>query len=197
MQERHREYYVALAEEAAVQLIGKEQAQWLRRLEEEHENLRAALNWSLVAVKPEGGLRLCAALHRFWATKGYLSEGRDWCARFLGKAEGEVLTRERANALNTAGVLAQLQADYTDAHRQHEESLAIRRQLGDRSGIAGSLNNLANVLALQGEYASARKLYEESLAIRRQLGDRNGMAVSLDNLGAVANDQRDLCLPGR
>ena len=191
VRERHREYYLALAEEAQAKLIGAEQTEWLQHLEDEHENLRAALNWSLVVAGSDGGLRLCGALQRFWATRGHLSEGRGWCARFLGRAEGEVRTPARAKALNTAGVLAQLQADYPVASTQHEEGLAIRRQLGDQSGIAASLNNLANVFAQRADYSSAKTLYEESLAIRRQLGDRSGIAASLDNLGAVAHAQGD------
>jgi len=189
--ERHRECYLALAEEAQAKLMGAEQTEWLQQLEDEHENLRAALNWSLVVAEARGGLRLCGALQRFWATRGHLTEGRGWCARFLGRAAGEVGTLERAKALNAAGVLAQMQADYPAARTQYEESLAIRRRLGDRSGIAGSLNNLANVCALQSDHSSARTLYEESIAIRRQLGDRSGIAVSLDNLGAVAHFQGD------
>jgi predicted ATPase/DNA-binding winged helix-turn-helix (wHTH) protein len=192
VRERHRERYLALAEEAQVKLMGAEQAKWLQQLEDEHDNLRAALNWSVVLAGSDGGLRLCGALVRFWATRGHLTEGRGWCARFLGRAEGEAGTSERAKALNAAGVLAQRQGDCADARARYEESLAIRRQLGDRSGIAGSLNNLANVSALEADYSSARTLYEESLAIRRQLGDRNGIAVALDNLGAVADEQGDL-----
>jgi non-specific serine/threonine protein kinase len=192
VRDRHLGYYLARAEEAQAKLMGSEQTEWLQYLEDEHENLREALNWSLVVTGSGGGLRLCGALQRLWATHGHLSEGRGWCTRFLGTAEGKVRTPERAKALNTAGVLAQLQADYPVARTQHEESLAIRRELSDRSGIASSLNNLANVFTLQGDYSSARTLYEESLGIRRQLGDRSGIAVTLDNLGAVAHFQGDL-----
>ena len=69
--------------------------------------------------------------------------------------------------------------------------MAIRRELGDRRGIARSLNNLGNVAHEQGDFASARTLYEESLAIRRELGDRRGIANSLNNLGNVAYEQDD------
>lgn len=191
VRERHRDFYLALAEEAQANLTGAEQTEWVKQLEDEHENLRAALNFSLVEGHAQRGLRLCGALWRWWAIRGHLSEGRGWCARFLGMTEGEDRTLERANALNAAGVLAQIQADLPVARKQHEESLAIRRHLGDRSGIAGSLNNLANVFALQADYSTARTLYEESVAIRRELGDRTGMAVSLDNLGTVADQQGD------
>jgi predicted ATPase/class 3 adenylate cyclase len=189
--ERHRDYFLALAEEAAPKLDGPEQTERLRRLEEEHENLRAGLEWSLVEAGSGGGLRLCGALQRFWWTRGHLTEGREWCARALGKAGVEERTPERAKALNAAGVLAYYQGDYPAARGRHEESLAIKRELGDRSGVAASLLNLGNVAHGQGDFASARALLEESLAIRRELGDRRGIAWSLNNLGNVTLDQGD------
>jgi non-specific serine/threonine protein kinase len=188
---RHRDYYLALAEKAAPQLRGAEQAVWLRRLEEEHENLRASLEWSLVEAGPQEGLRLCGALQRFWWTRGHFTEGRQWCTRALCKAGAEERTRERANALNAAGVLAYFQGDYPAARALYEESLAIRRELGDRSGMAGSLGNLGNVALEQGDYRAARALQEQSLAIKRELGDRTGMSISLSDLGEVALYQGD------
>jgi len=188
---RHRDYYLALAEEADPKLRSAEQAEWLRRLEEEHENLRAGLEWSLVEAGSKGGLRLCGALQRFWWTRGHFSEGRQWCTRVLCKDGAEARTRERAYALNAAGVLSFDQADYPAARALHEESLAIRRELGDRSGIAASLNNLGSVVHNQGDYPAARALHEEGLAIRRELGDRSGIASALNNLGNVAVNQGD------
>jgi predicted ATPase/class 3 adenylate cyclase len=188
---RHRDYYLALAEEADPKLRGAEQAGWLRRLEEEHENLRVGLAWSLAEGEPRGGLRLCGALQRFWGTRGHFSEGRQWCTRVLGKAGAEERTRERAYVLNAAGVLANLQGDYPAARALHEQSVAIRRVVGDRFGMAGSLGNLGIVALNQGDYPAARALYEESLAIVRELGDRSGIAKSLCNLGNVAQEQGD------
>src|SRR6266851_7866781 len=188
---RHRDYYLALAEEADPKLKGAEQAEWLRRLEEEHDNLRAGLEWSLAEVETGGGLRLCGALQRFWWTHGHLTEGRQWCTRVLCKAGAEERTRERAYVLNAAGVLSYRQGDYPAARALQEQSLAIRRELGDRSGIAGSLGNLGNVALNQGDYPAARALHEESLAISRELGNRHSIALSLSNVGHVALDQGD------
>ncbi len=210
---RHRDYYLSLAEEADPKLRGAEQAEWLRRLEDEHENLRAGLEWSLAEAGSKGGLRLCGALQRFWWTRGHLTEGRRWCTRVLCKDGAEARTRERAYALNAAGVLSirreqgdrsgiaaslnnlgsvvHNQGDYPAARALHEEGLAIRRELGDRSGIASALNNLGNVAVNQGDYPGAMALYEESLAICRELGNQFGIAASLENLGNVALDQGD------
>ena len=191
VRERHVDCFVALAEEAEPKLRGAEQASWLRRLDEEHDNLRSALEWSFTGASSRRGLRLCGALQRFWWARGYLSEGREWCARFLGKTGAEDRTQERAKALHVAGVLAYHQGDYPSARTLDEESLVIRRQLGDQKGIAASLNNLGLVACDRGDFSSARAFYEESLAIKRALGDRSGIANSLNNLGNVAYDQED------
>jgi tetratricopeptide (TPR) repeat protein len=188
---RHRDYYLALGEEADPKLRGAEEAEWLRRLEEEHENLRAGLEWSLVEAGSKGGLRLCGALQRFWWTHGHFAEGRQWCTRVLCKAGAEERTRERASALNAAGILTYYQGDYPAARALYEESLAIRREVADRLGIAASLSNLGIVTLNQGDYPAAKALFEESLAIRRELGDRFGIAVSLSNLGYALLNQGD------
>ena len=191
LRQRHRDYYLALAEEADPKLVGTEQAAWLRRFEEEHDNLRSALEWTHARSESVEGLRFCGALQRFWRTRGHLSEGREWCARALGHAGGEELTPVRAKALSAAGLLAYWLGDYPAARALHEECLAIWRQLGDQWGASASLNNLGMVARSQGDNASARTLYEDSLAIKRELGDQWGVGASLNNLGNLAADQGD------
>ena len=192
VRERHLHYFLALAEATAPKLLGAEQAEWLNRLEEEHDNLRAALEWSLVEAASQQDLRLCGALHRFWSTRGHLAEGREWCARILAKERATERTLELTKTLSAAGNLAWHQTDYPAARSLLEESLAISRDLGDRGGIASSLNNLGNVAIEQGDYPTARTLYEESLSIRRELGDRRNIAAVLGNLGIIAYEQGDL-----
>jgi predicted ATPase/class 3 adenylate cyclase len=190
VQQRHRDYFLALAEEAARNLMGTEAPTWLRRLEEEHDNLRSALERSLLDVGSEAGLRFCGALHRYWVNRGHLAEGLEWCGRTLGRAGSEA-RQERAKVLNGAGLLAYWQGDYPAARARHEECLAIWRQLGDRRGVAVALSNLGMGARSQGDYASARAMYEESLAIERGLGARWAVAASLNNLGNLAAEQGD------
>ncbi|MBI3097936.1 MAG: tetratricopeptide repeat protein [Planctomycetes bacterium] len=90
-----------------------------------------------------------------------------------------------ALGLNSMGNVHYVRGEYGEARRRYEESLAIRRELGDRHGIAGSLNSMGNVHYARGEYGEARSRYEESLAIQREIGDRHGIAGSLNNIGAV------------
>ena len=94
-------------------------------------------------------------------------------------------------SLHSVALVAFREGDYAMAQRLQEQSLAIRRELGDRRGIAMALGNLGNTVAVQGEYARARLLQEESLEIRKVLGDRRGIALSLSDLGYVVSEQGD------
>jgi predicted ATPase/DNA-binding SARP family transcriptional activator len=187
---RHGEYFLALAEEAEPQLRDAEQVVWLERLETEHDNMRAALQW---AQKNEAdiGLRLVGSLWRFWHIRSYLSEGREWLARALAHPEAAERTSARAEALGGAGFLAWEQGDYAAARSLYEESLAISRELGDKQGVAQSLSYLGLTAYAQGDYAATRSLHEESLAISRELGDNLGIDISLLILGTVACEQGD------
>ncbi|OGG46571.1 MAG: hypothetical protein A3F84_18045 [Candidatus Handelsmanbacteria bacterium RIFCSPLOWO2_12_FULL_64_10] len=191
MRRQHADCFLALAEEAEPELRGPQQAEWLIRLEEEHDNLRAALRWSIERGEAEQGLRLGGALWRFWEVRGHLTEGRERLTKVLALAGTSGRTGARAKALNGAGVLASRQGDYAAARAFHEESLGIRRELGDKQGIAASLNNLGNVSYYQGDYAAAHLLHKESLAIRRELGDKQGIANALNDLGVMARYQGD------
>src|SRR5206468_2248739 len=142
----------------------------------------------------EAGLRIAGAIWRFWHIRGYLSEGREQLEGMLALSapatgpSGQALPSPsrsqsrmsfRAKALNGAGGLAWQQGDYEAARALHQESLAIKRELGDKGGIAASVNNLGLVADSQGDFASARALYEESLALRRELGDKWGISYAL------------------
>jgi len=191
VQARHRDYFLTLAHEADSQLAGTEQATWLRRLDVELENLRHALRASLDVPANGEALRFCSTLQRFWIMRGQFSEGRRWCVSALQAAATIALPLERARVLNTSGTLAHYLGDDAAARDCHEESLAIMRNLGDRSGIANSLQSLGNIALDKCEFAVAKAMYEESLAIKRALGDKVSVAYVLHNLGLVAYDQGD------
>jgi tetratricopeptide (TPR) repeat protein len=192
LQRHHAEYYLSMAEAAEPQLKGGQQITWLDRLEAEHNNMRAALQWSLAHEKGELALRMGSALWRFWLIRGYLSEGRRWLKEALAPGKGRtggVPATVRANALNGAGNLAYTAGDYASALALHEESLGLRRELGDKQGMAGALNNIAVVWRDRGDYERASTYFEESLELKRELGDKMGIASSLNNLGVVRQRQ--------
>jgi predicted ATPase/DNA-binding SARP family transcriptional activator len=189
---RHRDWFLALAEEAEPQLNGADQASWLRRLETEHDNLRVALAWSATeGQEAQAGLRLAGALNRFWHIRGDFHEARASLERALSQEGARAETVARAKALNGLGTTAYRQGEYASARALAEEALTIQRALGDKAGMAVSLNNLGNVLDAQGEYGTARSYYAESLTLNREIGDRALEAINLTNLGNVAQQTRD------
>jgi predicted ATPase/DNA-binding CsgD family transcriptional regulator len=187
---RHAEHFLAFAEQAAPELTGRRQSDWLERLEREHDNLRAALTWALDRDEDGLGLRLAAALGQFWAVRGHLAEGQGWLERALVRWS-EAPARARAEALSAAGNLAYIRSDFEGAATLLEESLRLRRALEDHLGVAMSLHNLGRVAHYQRDFERAAALYDESLTIRRTLGDRRGLAWSLNSTGVLARDGCD------
>ena len=200
----HAQYFLRLVEEAEPHLRGARQVEWLDRLEEEHDNLRAALGHARYNTQEEDrliGLRTAGALQRFWELRGYLTEGREQLAAALVGTTTGVATKEpgpsqgsrseaagsaRGKALGAVGTLALRQGDYEAQRAYSEEALAAYRLAGDKIGIANSLVLVGVGAYYQGEYDRARTLNEESLAIFREVGDKGGIAVTLLSLGVVA-----------
>lgn len=184
--DRHLNAFHDMGLAAEADLRGPKQLEWLQRLELDHDNLRAAMEWSTGSSdRAELGLRLATAVWRFWYVRGHLHEGRRWLTRLLESAS-QASDELKAAALNGAGNIDYQLGDYERAENVHREALGIRRKLGDPKGIAASLNNLANLYYEKGDFAGTRAMHEEALAIRRELGDRVGIASSLNNLGNVA-----------
>jgi predicted ATPase/DNA-binding CsgD family transcriptional regulator len=205
LRREHALYFMRLTEEAEPYLTGKQQQEWLDRLEDEYGNIRATLAWCGEQARrtkeessqeaAEIGLRTAIAVCRFWLVRGLFTEGREQLERALSVPEAVLQAcppGSRVKALNPAGSLAWRQGDFSSARSLLEEALVLGREAGDKQSISLSLNNLAGVAADQGDYTKARALHEESLALRRELGDRSGIAGSLGNLGFVAMEQGDL-----
>ena len=186
----HAAHFLALAETAEAALTGSRQTAWLSRLETEHDNLRAALDWATACGEAATALRLAGALWRFWQMHGHVREGQRWLAAALALPAPDA-GAPRGKALNAAGVLAFQQGEYAASRALHREDLALRRALGDDRGIAQALNNLGVVAWNDGDTVAAQALHEESLALRRALDDQWGVAQALNNLGVVARMRGD------
>jgi predicted ATPase/DNA-binding CsgD family transcriptional regulator len=176
---RHLNWYVALAERAAPGLWGPDQQMWMERLDVEHENLRAAMEWSKAEERgQELALRIAGAVWPFWFARGHWSEGRIWLE--TGRSgDGGVSRSVQAKALIGAGFLAWCQGDYTGAAMLGEQSLALCRTLGDKRGIVLSLHNVAQAARYEGSYGRLAALGAESLQAARESDDKFCVALSL------------------
>jgi len=190
---RHRDWYLDLVEEAAPTFFhGPEPVEWLRRLDREHEDLRAALEWCLDQPgEARAGLQIASGLWRYWEIRGHLTEGRGWLDRMLAAVGGDV-SALRADGLTGAANLAFMQGDFHAASSLHAASLALHRQLGDPQSVAYAANNLANAAIQLGDHAQARELYEETIALTREVGDLRGVVFGSINLADVAAREGDL-----
>jgi predicted ATPase/DNA-binding CsgD family transcriptional regulator len=194
----HAAYYLALAEDAELELGGPQQAARLGQLEREHDNLRAALQWSLEQAGDEGAredersmeiaLRFGGALRGFWRVHGQISEGRNFLERALAAREGSEAFVQ-AKALIAAATLAYIQGDYERAETLCKESLALYRELEDLPGMAHSLHELGLVSSTRGDIATARSLLAESLALARAVDDEQLVSWALLHQGQVESGQ--------
>jgi predicted ATPase/DNA-binding CsgD family transcriptional regulator len=187
--DRHLDYFLRWAEEAAPHLNGPDQTVWLGHFDAEHDNLRAALEWSQQSDATAAlGLRLATACGYFWRLRGYLSEGRRHFSTVLTQAGAQMRTPTRARALYRAATLAYMQSDYPVTRKLGEESLAIWRELGhtDRIEVADTLDVLGELATEEGDYESAPELFKEALAIYKKNGNTQGISDMLLQLGWAA-----------
>ncbi len=213
---RAASWFMGLAEMAAESLNGPEEETWLPVLETEHNNLRASLAWeeqwaasgqdgSVFEHRPrlENGVRLAAALWRFWYRLSCLTEGRRWLESALTRTIPETLgmrdpmevwqaTPARAKGLYGAALLARAQGDRRAEGKWQEQAMMFYHQLGDRKGLAASLTSLGNTAYTRGDNARARGLHEESLKILREIGNPQEIANVVSDLANAAHAQGDL-----
>lgn len=196
VRQRHAAFYLALSEEADPGVEGKEQPRWLNRLDEELNNLRAALTWlSQRAEDAEMALRMGAALGEFWYLRGHFEEGRRWLEGALANPGRP--SAARARALHRVSWLAILQGDLDRAVGASEEGLrleGVHRFLtgGGDSVVAELLRMLGIAVSAQGEFERAMDLLEKSLALSREVGSVRGAAGSLFCIGGMRRAQGDV-----
>jgi predicted ATPase len=182
VRQRHRDSYLGLAEQALPELDGHDQKRWGDRLEEEHDNLRAAVAWS--AANPADSpklLRLAAALGRFWIDYGHNREGIAWLARAVAPRE-VTPSVERARALIWLGNAEWIEGNLERARLLLEEGITLARTVGDRQLLPRALRGLGWVLGFLGDWAAARPLAEEALAVSREVGYKREIAYALSSV---------------
>lgn len=192
LRRRHIEYFLDMAERAEQALHSPAQTTWLDRLDREHENLRAALEWSFAGGRADLGSRLAVALSHFWYLRNHFSEGQRWLSRALAPVrenDAVVPNETRAKTHNAAGWIAYTLGDMDNALEHATASLDLFRQAEDHVGIAEALALQCLVIEQQGDPARAGSYGEESLALCREAGDRLGIARALTCLGIVLERQ--------
>ncbi|MGH2395646.1 MAG: tetratricopeptide repeat protein [bacterium] len=189
VRQRHAEVFLALAEQAEPALRGREVQTWLDRLDREHANIRAALEWAIGAGEIELALRTGGALWLFWFIRRYQREGDGFLQRALAVGV-HVSPPVRAKALYTAAAMAWMIGNFARMKALSEESLAAFQQLNDRWGVAISIHHLAVVEISQGKAEQAVAMYERTLDFAREVGDDWLTAILLSNLAVCVATAR-------
>jgi tetratricopeptide (TPR) repeat protein len=186
LRRRHLAYFAALAEEAEPRLLrGQDQVAWFARIEDEHDNLRAALNFALESGDGSSALRLAVGIRRFWHIHGHLAEGREALEAAVA-AVPDVPSELRADALNMIGILCGEQGEFDRAQESFRAALDDARAVGATRVISSALVNLGNTAFFSRDLDAARLLYVESIEYFEQLGDLRGQALAKENIGLMA-----------
>jgi len=184
IKDRHVQAFISLAEQAQAYLFGSERKAWLDRLEMDHDNDRAALDWTVASGDARNAMKLSAGLWRFWQMRGHLHEGRARMAQVLAMPTSPDYPEERLMALEAAGGLAYWQADMKAASMFYDECLELTRRVGDRRAIANALYNDAFPKSVdRSAVDESLALLHEALPIFRELGDDAGVAKTLWGIG--------------
>ena len=183
IRDRHLDYYLALAEEADVGLLGPQQVAWCDRLEAEHDNIRAAFGWVLTtlegavastlglthaATRLEAGIRLADSLELFWMLRGHSRENWQRVMRLISLTPPH--TAARARILVVGGYMAHCLLEHETAVRLADEGLTIWREIGDARQIAVALTRRGVMAIWQGDHVGAAAYLTEARSLFHELG---------------------------
>jgi predicted ATPase/class 3 adenylate cyclase len=182
----HCDYFFALAKEARKGMRGADQAVWIRRIESEIDNVRAAIALSLAGgVDPLISVKMGVALQGFWIARGYTTEGRSILRAVLALPAVQEQNVPKAWALYVGATLAWAQSDHSEARAMFEACLDLRRAMGNQVDIAATLSTLSLARLRAGDTDAAEQGEQEALKIFRSVEDRYGEAISLLHLGQI------------
>ena len=176
--DRHLDYYLEFAEQAEPGLKSDAQLLWLKRLDKEHDNLRAALAWSAQHTRHDTAqLRLAQALHYFWQRRGYWSEGRRWLEGAIANYDAHKNSHSPdgdlclAKAIVAEGWLAYQQGDYGGTRERLERGLVLAQASDDLVTAALVLGLQAQLTSYAGNLDDGLRLSAASVASARRSGD--------------------------
>jgi predicted ATPase len=200
IQNRHMDFFLREVEQAQMGLTTAQSPYWLKRLDEEQDNLRAALTYAQFLKRYEDALQLAGGLFWFWQTRGHISEGRSQLEKLLVQRSvfapnhNPETSAVLAKALWAAGSLAWIQSDYGTARSQMEESISLWRQLEPlhKPGLAIALREAGIIATYQGELEYAHSALKESIRLLDEVGNKWNLALAFYNQGLVFESQNEI-----
>lgn len=191
LKERHAHYYLDFVEEAAPELTGANQADWMNKIEARYDNIRAAILWTIETKTTEIALRFGIGMWRFWLVRNQV-EGWDRLKQILGLPKKEHLAGLRATTLSAMGASLNSSNNPRGGRELLEESVAILREIDAQADLAISLNHLGHSAYLLSDHDVSIELTNEALALGQALGLDRVVSTSYNNLGFNAAFQSKL-----
>lgn len=187
IRDHHLRCFLNLTEEAKPKLEGEYQQLWLNWLEDEVDNIRAALSWSLesgsteLGEQLEAGLRIAVALYQFWTIRAYREEALRWFQRLLARAHEDLPLVVRLNALVYASLMASFHDRTALQMKYADEAAALGESAGreDKQALASALAAQAFAVRKAGDPDSAFTLALRAIELLRELGDPYELGLSL------------------
>jgi predicted ATPase len=188
----HCDYFLALAESVAPQIVTAQQRRAVTAVLADMDNIRAALSWCLETQRIGQASRFLRALLWLWIPRGWFSEGRSWAERALAVADASESTAEAAVLHDVAGWLQMISGDYAGSLPRFEQSHRIFSALGDEKETARAMITLGITKAVSTGGAEGPDLIMAALERCRELDDRDGTSLALIALGEGARAGGDI-----
>lgn len=185
---RHLAHFTKFAQETEPKLWSAEQVYWSDLHEQEQDNFRVALEWSLDNA-PQKGLELAIALERFWTMHNHFRQARSILTELLERVDDNT-DDLRGRGLAALGFMAFRLNETTDAKRYFEQALTLSAAANDAPTIAKSTRGLGLCEYVVANYAGALPLLERGRALYHELDDITRESISLNDLGEVARTSR-------
>lgn len=191
VRKRHAEFFYTLASEAEPELNRADRVAWLDRLEEEHNNFRSVLAWSIEGGREDLGLELAGVLSSFWYARGHPREGRKWLDEVM-IAGGDTPSAELANVMGEAGYFSYQLGDNSRAMPLLERSLAMYREISGAKGLAHALWRIGFLSFYCRDYEKATTYLTECITVSTETGNDTDRAGAYRLLGQIAAREGDL-----
>jgi len=195
LRDKHLDHFLNFAETASTHLIRSEQLSWLKQLDADYENLRAAIEWALNKNSPESSLRLCAALGKYWHLRTYWLDGTHWLKRALTKTTQNATQAENAARVKALYADAMLADELDDIERMRisaEQSFTLAQEVSNDKDIAIARLEAGIMLFRRGDNKVALPLLKQSYNEFQKLGDTYWISYSYNSLSAILEEDGEL-----
>jgi len=192
LRNRHLVHFADCAETIEKNIDGTEQVKWILAADQEHNNIRAALDWGLrEGAVFQDALRIAAAISVFWVARSHFREGVERLGAYLDRATDPAYQNLKLKILYRGGAMAGYMFDYTNGRKLCGQAVELARALDKKRDLANALFYLGEIDFNLGETQEARTALEECISLCWQENYTAQLSVSLTNLGVLLNKEGD------